>query len=32
MILDEIQKSEKIKIASSTLDIVGLPELKFKQK
>jgi len=32
MILDEIQKSKKIKIASSTLDIIGLPELKIKQK
>lgn len=32
IILDEIQKSEKIRIASSSLDIVGMPELKLKQK
>jgi small-conductance mechanosensitive channel len=28
MILEAIQKSEKVKIASTTLDIIGLPELK----
>jgi small-conductance mechanosensitive channel len=31
MILEEIQKSEKVKIASTTLDIIGLPELKMIQ-
>jgi small-conductance mechanosensitive channel len=31
MILEEIRKSGKIKIASTTLDIIGLPELTIKQ-
>ncbi|HUV03352.1 MAG TPA: mechanosensitive ion channel domain-containing protein [Desulfobacteria bacterium] len=31
MILEEIQKSEKVKIASATVDIVGLPELRITQ-
>ena len=31
MILEEIQKSEKVKIASTTLDIIGLPELKINR-
>jgi len=32
IILDEIQKSKKIKIASTTLDIIGFPEVKLKQE
>lgn len=31
-ILEEIQKSENIKIASATIDIVGFPEVKLEQK
>jgi len=31
MILEEIQRSENIHIASTTLDIVGLPEIRLKQ-
>lgn len=31
-ILKEIQKTKKIKLASETLDIVGMPDLKFKNK
>jgi len=31
MILEEIQKSDRVKIASTTLDIIGLPELKINQ-
>jgi len=31
MILDEIQKSDKIKIASTTINIIGFPEVKLKQ-
>ena len=29
-ILEEIEKSEEIKIASQTIDIVGLPQVKLK--
>jgi hypothetical protein len=32
MILEEILKSENVKIASTTLDIIGLPELTLKRK
>jgi small-conductance mechanosensitive channel len=32
MILNEIEKSEKIKIASTTLDITGFPPIKLKQE
>ncbi len=32
MILSEIEKSENIKIASATFDIVGFPEVKLTQK
>lgn len=31
MILEELQKSEKVKIASTTVDIIGFPELRMKQ-
>ena len=31
MMLEEIKKSEKVKIASTTLDIIGLPELKINR-
>jgi len=31
-ILEEIQKSENIKIASATIDIVGFPEVQLEQK
>jgi small-conductance mechanosensitive channel len=31
MILEEILKSENVKIASTTLDIIGLPELTLNQ-
>jgi small-conductance mechanosensitive channel len=31
MILEEIQKSAKVRIASTTLDIIGLPELHIKE-
>lgn len=31
MILDEIQRSEKIKIGSTTLDVIGFPEVRVKQ-
>jgi len=32
MILSEIEKSENIKIASATFEIVGFPEVNLKQK
>jgi len=28
LILDEIEKSDKIKVASTTIDIVGFPEVQ----
>jgi small-conductance mechanosensitive channel len=31
LILEEIRKSEKVKIASATVDIVGFPELRIKK-
>jgi small-conductance mechanosensitive channel len=31
LILEEIRKSDKVKIASATVDIVGFPELRLKQ-